>query len=148
MADRPAARPAVEDPSAPAGARDSSEATPAQGYSVGAQRLAAFCVSGFFAGIAALLYAGHVQFISPGTVSVTQSVEGLLMVILGGIHNFFGPLNNIAAAVVRFGRLGLSLYPEGWHTITGIILILAVLSGHGGIVGRVPARRRIRCGGE
>ena len=129
------------------GIRDSPKRMAALGYSVGAQRLVAFCISGFFAGIAGVLYAGYAQFISPGTVYVTQSVEGLLMVILGGINSFFGPM--IGAAVVLFGRAGLSLYTERWLTIMGVILILVVLFGHDGIVGRARAsstaiRRRIR----
>ena len=133
------------------GVRDSPKRMAALGYSVGTQRLVAFVVSGLFAGIAGVLYAGYVQFISPGTVYVTQSVEGLLMVILGGINSFFGPL--VGAAAVVFGRAGLSLFTERWLTIMGIILILVVLFGHDGIVGRVGAlvkaiRRRIRSGAE
>lgn len=129
------------------GIRDSPKRMAALGYSVGTQRLVAFCISGFFAGVAGVLYAGYVQFISPSTVYVTQSVEGLLMVILGGINSFFGPL--IGAVVVLFGRAGLSLFTERWLTIMGVILILVVLFGHDGIAGRARAlslaiRRRIR----
>ncbi|MGW3626991.1 branched-chain amino acid ABC transporter permease [Streptomyces sp. NPDC000880] len=133
------------------GIRDSPKRMAALGYSVGTQRLVAFCISGFFAGVAGVLYAGHVQFISPTTVYVTQSVEGLLMVILGGINSFFGPL--IGAIIVLFGRAGLSLYTERWLTIMGAILILVVLFGHDGIAGRAGAlfraiRRRVAGGAE
>jgi hypothetical protein len=40
---------------------------------------------------------------------------------------------------VLFGRAGLSVYTERWLTLMGVILILVVLFGHDGIVGRLRA---------
>jgi branched-chain amino acid transport system permease protein len=130
------------------GVRDRPQRMAALGYAMGRQRLVAFCVSGFFAGIAGVLHAGYVQFISPSTVYASLPVEGLFVVILDGLNSFFGPV--VGAAVVLFGRAGRSLYTERWLTIMGVVLILVVLFGHDGIAGRVRAvagRIRDRRGG-
>lgn len=125
------------------GVRESPTRMAALGYSVSKERIRSFCVSGLFAGIAGALYAGNFMFIAPGAVYVTRSVEGLLMVILGGINTFLGPM--VGAAALVFGRATVTLYTERWHTVLGLVLIAVVLFGPDGLVGwfnRVVARVR------
>ena len=117
------------------GVRDSATRMSALGYSVSRQRIVGYLISGTFAGVAGVLYAGHYQYISPSAVYVTRSVEVLLMVIIGGIGTFLGPL--VGAAVLVFGRAGLSLYTERWTTVMGAALILMVLFAPDGVVGRM-----------
>ncbi|MFW6056665.1 MAG: branched-chain amino acid ABC transporter permease [Chloroflexota bacterium] len=117
------------------GVRDSATRMLALGYSVSRQRIIGFLISGTFAGLAGVLYVGHFLYISPSAVYVTRSVEVLLMVIIGGIGTFLGPM--VGAAMVVFGRAGLSLYTERWATVMGVALILMVLFAPDGIVGRL-----------
>lgn len=117
------------------GVRDSATRMGALGYSVSRQRILGFLISGTFAGLAGVLYAGHYLYISPSVVYVTRSVEVLLMVIIGGIGTFLGPM--VGAAILVFGRAGLSLYTERWSTVMGTALILMVLFAPDGIVGRL-----------
>ena len=58
----------------------------------------AFTVSGLIAGLAGALYAFFNSFVSPSTVALAQSVEGLLMVIVGGVGTLFGGL--VGAVVI------------------------------------------------
>lgn len=117
------------------GVRDSATRMDALGYSVSRQRILGFLISGTFAGLAGVLYAGHYLFISPSAVYVTRSVEVLLMVIIGGIGTFIGPM--VGAAILVFGRSWLSLYTERWSTVMGTALILMVLFAPDGVVGRL-----------
>ena len=62
------------------------------GYNVPLHVFIAFTVSGFFAGIAGALYAIFNNFVSPSTIALAQSVQGLLMAIVGGIGTLLGSL--------------------------------------------------------
>ena len=65
----------------------------------------AFTVTGFFAGIAGALYALFNNFVSPSTVQLSQSVEGLLMAIIGGVGTLFGAFIGASAIYFVFGFL-------------------------------------------
>ena len=55
------------------------------GYNVPLTLTIAFTLSGFFAGVAGILFVFLNNFISPNNVALSQSVSGLLMVVLGGL---------------------------------------------------------------
>ena len=79
------------------------------GYNVPLHMFIAFTVSGFFAGVAGALYAMFNNFVSPSTVQLSQSVEGLLMAIVGGIGTLFGAFVG-AAAIIAAGELRQHLH--------------------------------------
>ena len=128
------------------GTRESALRMSALGYSVSAERFKAFVLSGVFAGVAGVLFIGHFQFISPSQVHVASSVEVLLMVIIGGMGSFLGPM--VGAAVLVFGRSIITSYTERWHLVMGAILILMVLFAPDGLVGRFRALGKKRVGRE
>lgn len=113
------------------GVRDSSTRMASLGYNVLWQRIIAFNVAALPAAISGILYVGYFHFISPTSVMVTSSVEGLLMVILGGMGYFLGPL--LGAFVVIGLRNELTAYTDRWPTVMGILLILSVLFARQGI---------------
>ncbi|PWK58031.1 branched-chain amino acid ABC transporter permease [Roseicyclus mahoneyensis] len=97
-----------------------------------------FGLSGVIAGVAGVLAAQHIQFISPGLMNWTVSGEALVVVILGGLGTLVGPLVGAAAFVVMKHQLGeITTY---WHLIVGVILIAVVMSRANGIFGWVEAR--------
>ena len=125
------------------GIRESESRMRMLGYNVELHKLLAFVVSGFFASIAGMLYAWYNNFFSPSAVGLTQSAEGVLMVILGGASTLVGPV--IGAVVVVFVKNYLSLYVQRWPTVMGLIFIVTILFARNGIVGAVRpwlARRR------
>lgn len=122
------------------GTKDSPSRMASLGYSVTRQRLIAFNVAGAFAGVAGVLYAGYFGFVSPATVFLRQSVEGVLMIILGGVSTFAGPL--FGAAAVIGARTALSTYTDRWPTLMGLMLIGVVLFAPRGIGGYALALRR------
>ncbi len=117
------------------GIRDSESRMRSLGYNVPAHLFLAFTVSGFFAGIAGALYAMFNDFVSPSTVGLSQSVEGLLMAITGGIGTLFG------AFIGSFAIIGLenlvSLYTERWQSVLGAMFVLIMIFAPEGILGRI-----------
>ncbi|MDN5786740.1 MAG: branched-chain amino acid ABC transporter permease, partial [Pseudorhodobacter sp.] len=57
----------------------------------------------------------------------------MIMVILGGVGTFFGPIFGAAAFLLL--ESFLSGWTENWQLAMGIILLVVVLGTKGGIVG-------------
>ena len=122
------------------GIRDSEQRMRSLGYDVPLHLFIGFTVSGFFAGTAGALYAFFNNFVSPTTVALSQSVEGLLMTIVGGVGTLFGAF--IGAAAVIYLENVVSLYTERWPTILGISFILIMIFAPEGILGKLQALQR------
>src|SRR6266576_2519958 len=124
------------------GIRDSETRMQSLGYHVPLHLFIAFTVSGFFAGVAGALYAFFNNFVSPTTVSLSQSVEGLLMTIVGGVGTLFGAF--VGAAAVIYLENIVSLYTERWPTILGIAFVAIMIFAPEGILGKLQALQRRR----
>lgn len=98
----------------------------------------AFGVSGLIAGLAGVLAAQHIMYISPGLLSWTVSGEALVVVILGGLGTLVGPMVGAVAFVLL--KHEISALTPYWHLIVGVILIGVVMSRANGIFGFVEAR--------
>jgi branched-chain amino acid transport system permease protein len=127
------------------GIRESDSRMRALGYNVPLHLFIAFTVSGFFAGLAGALYAFFNSFVSPSTVALAQSVEGLLMVIVGGVGTLFGGL--VGAAVIIALENIVSFYTERWPMVLGLMFIVTMIFAPEGLLGRgraLLAQRRDR----
>src|ERR1700720_1983862 len=119
------------------GIRDSETRMQSLGYHVPLHLFIGFTVSGFFAGIAGALYAFFNNFVSPSTVALAQSVEGVLMMIAGGVGTLFGAFVG-AAAIIALENV-VSAYTERWQTVLGITFILIMIFAPEGIIGKLRA---------
>jgi branched-chain amino acid transport system permease protein len=122
------------------GIRDSEIRMRSLGYDVTLHLFIAFTVSGFFAGVAGAMYAFFNNFVSPTTVSLAQSVEALLMAIVGGIGTLFGAF--VGAATVIVLQNTVSAYTERWPTVLGLVFIVVMIFAPEGIVGTIVRARR------
>jgi len=107
-----------------AGTRDQSRRMTALGYNVWLIRFLAIMFSGFWSGVAGLLFIYYNQFISPQVVALTTSAEALLMVISGGSGTLLGPI--FGAAIVVIMKNVVSAYIERWNLVLGVIFILII----------------------
>jgi branched-chain amino acid transport system permease protein len=107
-----------------AGTRDQPRRMTALGYNVWLIRFVAILLSGFWAGVAGLLFIYYNQFISPQVVALTTSAEALLMVISGGSGTLLGPI--FGAAIVVVMKNVASAYIERWNLVLGLIFILII----------------------
>ena len=119
------------------GIRESESRMRTLGYDVSTHLFIGFTVSGFFAGVAGALYAFFNSFVSPSTVALAQSVEGLLMAIVGGAGSLLGSI--IGSALVISLENAVSLYTERWLMVLGFMFIITMLFAPQGIVGAVKS---------
>jgi branched-chain amino acid transport system permease protein len=107
-----------------AGTRDQARRMTALGYNVWLIRYLAILFSGFWTGVAGLLFLYYNQFISPQVGALTTSAEALLMVISGGSGTLLGPI--IGAGIVVIIKNVVSAYVERWNLVLGVIFILII----------------------
>ena len=107
-----------------AGTRDQARRMSALGYNVWLIRFLTILFSGFWSGVAGLLFIYYNQFISPQVVALTTSAEALLMVISGGSGTLLGPI--FGAAIVVVMKNVVSAYIERWNLVLGVIFILII----------------------
>lgn len=119
------------------GIRDSESRMRSLGYGTSVHMFVAFIVTGFFAGAAGALYALFNNFVSPSTVQLSQSVEGLLMAIIGGIGTLFGSF--IGAAAIIMLENFVSSYTARWQMVLGLMFIVTMIFAPQGILGTVRA---------
>lgn len=100
----------------------------------------AFIIAGSFAGLAGALFVFSKGSTSPDVISVGKSVDGLVMVLLGGIQTLTGPVIGAAAfTVLQDYFTGITQY---WHALFGgvvLLLVLAFPQGIAGAFGRLAA---------
>ena len=114
------------------GTRDQPRRMTALGYNVWLTRFLAFLFSGFWSGVAGLLYLYYNQFVSPQTVALSASAEALLMVIAGGTATLLGPIAGAVLVIVM--KDIASAYIERWNFVLGAIFVVIVVFMPEGLV--------------
>ena len=114
------------------GTRDQPRRMTALGYNVWLIRFLAFLFSGFWTGVAGLLFCYYNQFVSPNVLALGSSAEALLMVISGGTGTLLGPIAG-AALVVAMKNVA-SAYIERWNLVLGAIFVAIVIFMPEGLV--------------
>jgi branched-chain amino acid transport system permease protein len=105
--------------------RDSPLRAEAVGIDVRATQWAAFTLAGAAAGLAGGLYAFSKGSISPELLSVPRSVDGLVMVLLGGLQTLVGPV--WGAALFTWLQDTLSRSFDYWRAALGAAILLLIL---------------------
>jgi branched-chain amino acid transport system permease protein len=117
------------------GIRDNEVRAKALGYNTWRRRFLAFILSGFFAGVAGVLYVYYRHNITPSEVGLDYSGLVIMMVIIGGVGTLWGGV--IGSAVILFLQYLISLYtPARWPLILGCLFIAAVFFAKDGIFPR------------
>ena len=113
--------------------RDSPLRADALGMNVRALQWAAFVLAGSFAGLAGALYAFSKGSISPETLGVNRSIEGLVMVLLGGVQTLAGPV--VGAAVFTGLHDTVARNTDYWRAVLGGTMLALVLLFPQGLAG-------------
>ena len=114
-------------------ARDSALRADALGVDVRRLQWAAFGVAGVMAGMAGALYVFSKGSISPEGLSVGKSVDGLVMVLLGGVQTLSGPL--VGAAVFTWLHDTVARNTDYWRAVLGATMLVLVLLFPQGLAG-------------
>lgn len=94
---------------------------------------AAFAVAGFITAFAGTLNALLFNFTSPQDLHWILSGNFVIMIILGGMRSFFGPLLGVIIFVVAQDYL--SSVTGNWMTFIGLIFVFIVLAFPRGLLG-------------
>jgi ABC-type branched-subunit amino acid transport system permease subunit/ABC-type branched-subunit amino acid transport system ATPase component len=95
-------------------------------------KLLAFAISAFFAGVGGALYAHYAKILTPDLFGVMQSIDILVMAVIGGAASIVGAL--LGASVVTALPEMLRAVSEYRLLIFGAILIGCVLFVPGGLI--------------
>jgi branched-chain amino acid transport system permease protein len=125
--------------------RDSPLRAEAIGLDLRALQWAAFVVAALAAGLAGGLYAFSKGSISPDSLGIARSVDGLVMVLLGGVQTLAGPWVGALAYTALHDSLARAT--DYWRALLGATMLLLVLAFPQGLAGgaaQLAARWRLR----
>lgn len=105
----------------------------ALGINLMRNKLLAFMLSVFYAGLAGGLYAGFVRFLGPSIAGVEHSFDMTMYMLVGGLGTLLGPL--LGALTVPWLTQYLQFLQEYRFLVFGPILVLLVIFVPHGIVG-------------
>jgi branched-chain amino acid transport system permease protein len=124
------------------GIRDDPARMRALGYNVALHRALAFGVGAFIASIAGILSVWYTTQISPGGINVAQTINILVIAVIGGLYRLEGAwIGSLVFAVIdNYSRIfmpnvGDWLGPDRFETVIGLIFLVIVLASPGGLVG-------------
>jgi len=115
------------------GIRDNPIRSEMIGVNVKRHQLAALVISGFFAGVAGVLFVVVDTTVFPDMLFWTLSMEVMIMCLLGGWFTFMGPI--LGAAVIVLLRTFISTYTVYWAMFLGIVLMIIIFFLPNGVLG-------------
>lgn len=125
--------------------RENPERASFIGVNVRQYELAAFVISGAFAGISGALFGIFNRGVFADFMFWPKSAEVLIMTILGGMNHFWGPVVGTAMMVVLNQQI--TSYTEYWPLVLGTILLVLMFVFPGGLLGALDAGlQRLRTG--
>ncbi len=124
--------------------RDSVLRADAIGIHVQRLQWAGFIVAALFAGLAGALFAFSKGSISPDSLGVGRSVDGLVMVLLGGVQTVVGPI--VGAVSFTWLQDSIARSTDYWRAVLGGTILLLVLAFPQGLAGFVQERFGARSG--
>ena len=115
------------------------------GINVKRHILTALIIAGFFGGVAGSLFVVVDKTVFPDMLFWTLSLEVLIMCLIGGWFNFFGPM--LGAAVVIALRTFVSGYTVYWALVYGIVMIFVIFFLPDGVLGYLQNKFKPAKGG-
>ena len=111
------------------------------GVNVHRYQLAAFVIAGLFAGLAGAMFGIFNRGMYPDLMYWTKSAEVLIMVVLGGMSRFYGPI--LGAFLLLWLNQEITALTEYWSLIVGLSLMALIFFLPGGVADLVERGRRL-----
>jgi branched-chain amino acid transport system permease protein len=115
--------------------RDAPLRAAASGLPVQALRYQVFVGSATLAGLAGGLWAAFKGAVFPSVASVAMSVDALLVILLGGVHQLWG--SAVGSALLVWGGAELGRGLEYWRGILGLVIMGVMVLAPSGVLGSV-----------
>ena len=123
--------------------RDAPLRAAASGLPVGWLKYRVFVESAVLAGLAGGLFAAHKGAVFPSSASVATSVDALLVVLMGGVHQLWGAV--AGSALLSYASAELGREVPYWRGLLGLFIMLIMVAAPSGLLGllqRVPLLSR------
>jgi len=115
------------------GVRDNANRVDYMGFKVPQTKVVIYLFAGGFAGVAGSIFALFQNLISADAFHIFVSFAPIMMVMVGGIGSFFGPI--MGSAIFGIIEELTSRYTERVELVMGLILILVIMFAPLGFVG-------------
>ncbi len=122
--------------------RDSPKAAAAMGIDLQQTKVLAFATSTAFAGLGGALYAHLNRYIAPDAFGLGESINLLVMTVIGGMGTLIGPL--VGAVIVVYLRETLTMLKDYNMLIYGLLLMVLMIFVPRGLVGTLALLWRRR----
>ena len=113
--------------------RDAPQRAAASGLPVRWLRYQVFVLSAALAGLAGGLWAAIKGAVFPSAASVATSVDALLVILLGGVHQLWGAAVGSTLLVWGGAELGRGL--EYWRGVLGVVIMAVMVLAPSGVLG-------------
>jgi branched-chain amino acid transport system permease protein len=118
------------------GIRDDPSRMRALGYNVLLLRAVAFGLGAFVAALAGVLSVWWNTRISPGSISLAQTIDVLVIAVIGGLYRLEGAwVGAFAFAALDNWIRGVETIGGRFNTVVGLIFLVIVLLSPGGLMG-------------
>ena len=124
--------------------RDAPMRAAASGLAVSALKYRVFLQSAALAGLAGALFAAHKGAVFPSIAGVATSVDALLVVLLGGVHQLWGAV--AGSALLHLVSAELARDVPYWRGLLGVAIMLVMVASPSGLLSLLPARQRAGSG--
>lgn len=124
--------------------RDNEIAAASMGIDVARYKVTAFVLASAFGGLAGVLFAHNLKFLSPDTYSFDLSVVFLVMLVIGGSSSVTGAI--IGAVFLTFLPEWLRPLKSSYIMIYGALVVIMIVFMPEGVAGMVSALWRSRRG--
>ena len=121
--------------------RDAPVRALASGLPNGAVKYRIFVMSAVWAGLAGALFAAHKGTVFPSVARVATSLDALLVVLLGGVHQLWGVAAGSAVLVWAGAELGRGF--DYWRGALGLFVMLIMVVSPSGLLGFLKGRARV-----
>ncbi|AYQ30543.1 MULTISPECIES: ABC transporter permease [unclassified Polaromonas] len=115
--------------------RDSPMRASASGLAVGWLKYRIFVESAVLAGLAGGLFAAHKGAVFPSLAAVSTSVDALLVVLLGGVHQLWGAV--VGSMVLTYAGAELGREVTYWRGLLGVFIMVIMVASPSGLMGLV-----------
>ncbi|MES2415172.1 MAG: ABC transporter permease [Pseudomonadota bacterium] len=114
------------------GLRDAPQRAAASGLPVGWLKYRIFVESAVLAGLAGGLFAANKGAVFPSAAAVSMSVDALLVVLLGGVHQLWGAVAGSAVLTYAGAELGRGV--TYWRGLLGLFIMLIMVAAPSGLL--------------
>jgi branched-chain amino acid transport system permease protein len=118
--------------------RDAPQRAAASGLSVSRIKYRIYVESATLAGLAGGLFAAHQGAVFPSVAAVSTSVDALLVILLGGVHQLWGAFAGASILVWAAAELGRGF--DYWRGAVGLLVMVIMVVAPSGLLGLRWAR--------